>query len=168
MKLAKIAGIAAATALISVPLAACSSDDGSTASTSASASAEAQTPSQILSAHPWETTGAVDQDGKTLPLTDKNVETYVGFAYFNADGTFTMYTLEDQPKMQGDWTVSEDGKNRHIVAKDENGKVKFERDSQITELTDSTFTYRTFPDENNKNVWVDIIHTPTDHQAPTK
>lgn len=172
MRIARIVSAAAAATLIAVPLTACSDDSSNSSSAPASASASAdssspeQTPSQVLSAHPWETTAAVDQEGKELPLTDVNVETYVGFAYFNADGTFQMYTLQDQPKMQGDWTVSDDGKTRHIVAKNDDGTVRFERDSEITELTDSTFTYRTYPEQDNKSVYIDIVHTPTDHAQP--
>ncbi|WP_313812926.1 DUF4822 domain-containing protein [Glutamicibacter sp.] len=148
-------------------LAACGSTASEApASSSAAAESAAQTPSQVLSSTAWETTGAVDQDGNKVELTDDAAKNYVGFAYFNDGGDFQMYTLDDAPKMQGDWTVSEDGKTRHIVAKDGSGKTLFERDSEITELTGDEFTYRTYPEEGNKEVYVDIIHTPTDHAEP--
>ncbi|MFC9967010.1 DUF4822 domain-containing protein [Nocardia ignorata] len=181
MKIAQIASAITAAALIAVPLAGCSDDSSDTAATTSAETTSAmstsaatttanpaRTPSQILSAHPWETTGAVDQDGNELSLTDANVQNYVGFAYFDADGTFDMYTLDDKPKMHGDWTVSADGKTRHIVARNDDGTVMFERDSEITELTDSMFTYRTYPDQNDKSKYVDIIHTPTDHPEPQR
>jgi len=173
MKIARTAGIAAVTALVGFPLAACSSDAGSTSPpTEASAPAstavdeDLQTPSELLAAHAWKTTDAVDQDGQSVALTDEDVETYVGYAYFAPDGSFTMYTLDDEPKMQGDWIVSADGGTRTIIAKDDDGAVLFERESQITELTETTFTYRTFPDEDDTSVYIDIVHTPTDHPAP--
>ena len=147
-------------------LAACSTTGAEApASSSSAAKSAAQTPSQVLSSTAWETTGAVDQDGEKVELTDDAAKNYVGFAYFKDGGSFQMYTLDDAPKMQGDWTVSEDGKTRHIVAKDDVGKTLFERDSEITKLTGDEFTYRV-PSEDDKGEYVDIIHTPTDHAQP--
>lgn len=147
-------------------LAACSTTGAEApASSSSAAKSAAQTPSQVLSSTAWETTGAVDQDGEKVELTDDAAKNYVGFAYFKDGGSFQMYTLDDAPKMQGDWTVSEDGKTRHIVAKDDVGKTLFERDSEITKLTGEEFTYRV-PSEDDKGEYVDIIHTPTDHAQP--
>ncbi|MEU6137445.1 DUF4822 domain-containing protein [Nocardioides sp. NPDC047086] len=156
-------------------LAACgATDDGATSaagqagsSQQAAESARTDSPSDVLASTAWETTGAVDQDGKDVPLADENVSTFVGWAYFDAEGTFTMYDLDDAPKMQGDWTVTEDGRTRHIVAKDDAGEVMFERDSDIVTLTEDEFTYRVFPDENDRSVYFDIVHTPTDHAEPT-
>ncbi|WP_110205673.1 DUF4822 domain-containing protein [Nocardioides daejeonensis] len=150
--------------------AACGTDSDDAEKTDADQSsqvAQAATPSDILAATPWETTSAVDQDGNEVSLDDENVNTFVGWAYFKADGTFTMYTLDDAPKMQGDWTVTEDGKTRSIVAKDEDGKVLFTRDSDIVTLTDAEFTYRVFPEEGDTSAYYDIVHTPTDHAEPT-
>ena len=69
-------------------------------------------------------------------MTDARVKDFVGYAYFDDDGTFEMYNLDDSPKLQGDWTVSDDGKTRTIVAKDETGKELFTRDVDIRTLTD--------------------------------
>jgi len=124
------------------------------------------TPSQILSSTPWETTHAKNQNGQPVPLTDTHVTNFVGFAYFKADGTFTMYNLDDSPKMHGDWSVSADGATRTIIAKDANGNVFFTRIVKITVLTEQEFTYRIFPDANDPSVYYDIIHTPTTHPEP--
>ncbi|MFJ2618708.1 DUF4822 domain-containing protein [Glutamicibacter sp. NPDC087344] len=148
-------------------LAACGGTTSQAAADSSSVEQPAaQTPSQVLSATAWQTTGAVDQDGNAVELTDDSAKNYVGYAYFKDSGDFTMFTLDDAPKMHGDWTVSADGKTRHITAKDDAGATLFERDSQITELTGDEFTYRTYPEEGNNEVFVDIIHTPTDHAEP--
>src|SRR5690606_7339601 len=82
------------------------------------------------------------------------------------DGTFTMYNLDDTPKMQGDWSVAPDGSERTLVAKDDGGEVLFERVVPITELTEEVFTYRVIPDEATPEVYYDIIHTATDHPEP--
>ncbi|MFI2105406.1 DUF4822 domain-containing protein [Isoptericola sp. NPDC019693] len=154
-------------------LTACSTDEADAAAASDTAAAEeaaaaddAQTPSDVLASTAWETTGATDAEGDDVPLDDENVSTFVGWAYFDADGTFSMYNLDDTPKMQGDWTVDEEGTTRHIVAKDDAGEVLFERDSDIVTLTDEEFTYRVFPEEGNTDVYYDIVHTPTDHEEP--
>ncbi|WP_426736136.1 DUF4822 domain-containing protein [Glutamicibacter sp. 2E12] len=141
---------------------------GSTAEATqgASAATGTMTPSEILSSTAWETTGATDAQGEAVELSDKDVSNFVGNAYFRADGTFYMYNLDDSPKMQGDWTVSDDGKTRSIVAKDDAGKVLFTRDSQIVTLTGEEFTYRVFPDPEKTDVYFDIIHTPTSHPEP--
>ncbi|WP_018177327.1 DUF4822 domain-containing protein [Jongsikchunia kroppenstedtii] len=135
-------------------------------SSAAASSSATQTPSQILSSTSWETTGAVDNAGKRRALSDPDVKTYVGYAYFDADGTFAMYNLDDTPKMQGDWKLTPDGKTRIITAKDENGKVRFTRSSPIETLTPLEFTYRTYPVQNNQSIYIDIVHTPTTHKAP--
>jgi hypothetical protein len=124
------------------------------------------TPSDILSSTAWETTGATDAAGKDVPLTNEQVKAFVGYAYFATDGTFTMFNLDDSPKMQGDWSVSADGKKRTVIARDASGKELFRRDVDIVTLTDKEFTYRVYPDENDKKVYFDIVHTPTDHPAP--
>ncbi|MFC3159366.1 protein of unknown function [Chryseobacterium arachidis] len=124
------------------------------------------TPSQLLSSTPWETTSSKNQNGQSVSLTDPNVSNFVGFAYFKENGTFTMYNLDDSPKMQGDWSVSEDGKTRTIIAKDNNGNVLFTRVVQITLLTKTEFTYRIYPDAADTSKYYDIIHTPTTHPEP--
>ncbi|WP_218946256.1 MULTISPECIES: DUF4822 domain-containing protein [Acinetobacter] len=72
---------------------------------------EQLTPSQRLSAQAWLTTAAKDQNTQNVALTDARAKNFVGYAYFKNDGTFKMYNLDDTPKMQGTWSVSEDGKN---------------------------------------------------------
>ncbi|WP_449372675.1 DUF4822 domain-containing protein [Arthrobacter psychrolactophilus] len=124
------------------------------------------TPSQILSASAWETTGATDAAGNAVALTDANVSNFVGNAYFKADGTFTMFTLDDAPKIHGDWSVSADGTSRHIVSRDDAGKELLSRDTDIVTLNSEEFTYRVFPEQDKKDVYYDIIHTPTSHAEP--
>ncbi|MGN6435667.1 MAG: DUF4822 domain-containing protein [Agriterribacter sp.] len=125
-----------------------------------------QTPGEILASVSWETTNAKNNKGEDVALTDANVSNFVGFAYFKADGTFAMYNLDDSPKMHGDWTVSADGKTRTIVAKDNAGATLFTRVVEITVLTKNEFTYRIYPNNDDKSVYFDIIHTPTTHPEP--
>ncbi|ATP57388.1 DUF4822 domain-containing protein [Pedobacter ginsengisoli] len=126
------------------------------------------TPSQTLASTPWVTSNAKDNKGNDVLLTDPNVSNFVGFAYFKADGTFTMYNLDDSPKMHGDWSVPADGKTRTIVAKNDAGVTLFTRVVDITVLTKKEFTYRIYPNNDDKSVYFDIIHTPTDHKEPKK
>lgn len=124
------------------------------------------TPSEVLASVSWETTNAKDNKGQNVVLTDPNVANFVGFAYFKPNGTFTMFNLDDSPKMHGDWSVSADGKTRTIVAKDNAGATLFTRVVDITVLTKNEFTYRIYPNSNDKTVYFDIIHTPTTHKEP--
>ncbi|ADY50693.1 hypothetical protein Pedsa_0107 [Pseudopedobacter saltans DSM 12145] len=139
----------------------CSKDDKDTPEKS-------MTPSEILASTFWETTDAKDSKGAHVNLKDANVSNFVGFAYFKADGTFTMYNLDDSPKMHGDWSVPADGKTRTIVAKNDKGEVLFTRVVDITVLTKQEFTYRIYPNADDKTVYFDIIHTPTAHAEPKK
>ncbi|MFD3592465.1 DUF4822 domain-containing protein [Nocardia sp. NPDC058640] len=134
--------------------------------TSVATSVAPGTPSAILAATPWETTSAKDEKGGAVPLDDDKVKNYVGYAYYAPDGTFTMFTLDDKPKMQGDWSVSPDGKTRTLVAKDADGKEQSRREVEIVTLTDQDFTYRVHPDSVDKSKYYDIVHTPTDHPKP--
>ncbi|GAA1495339.1 hypothetical protein GCM10009628_03410 [Paeniglutamicibacter kerguelensis] len=101
-------------------------------------------------------------------MTDENVSNFVGNAYFKANGTFAMFTLDDAPKMQGKRTVTPDGKTRHILPRDDAVKELFTRDSDIVTLNAEEFTYRVFPDAEMKDVYFDIVHTPRTHAEPAK
>lgn len=59
----------------------------------------------------------MDSQGASMPLTGPEVSNYVGFAYFKPDGTFTMFNLDDSPKMHDDRSVTPDGATRNTVAK---------------------------------------------------
>lgn len=137
------------------------------ASASASAALKGTTtPSGVLASTPWKTTGAVDQDGNRVALDDPAVANFVGWAYFDADGTYAMYNLDDSPKMHGDWTVSPDGSERWINSQDADGNVLFERTVPITQLDKNTFTYRVVPNADDPDVYYDIVHTKTNHVEP--
>ncbi|WP_165571973.1 DUF4822 domain-containing protein [Chryseobacterium vrystaatense] len=119
-----------------------------------------------LASTPWETTGAKDSSGNPVPLADANVANYVGYSYFKANGTFTIYGLNNVLRSQGTWSVSPDGKKRTITALDSNGNVIFTRTVDILTLNPSEFTYRITPDAGNPSVYYDIIHTKVDHKEP--
>lgn len=154
-KIALVCCIAICTLLI----ASCSKDD--------EVAPEPQlTPSEVLASTAWETTSAKNNKGENVALTDANVSNFVGFAYFKSNGTFTMFNLDDSPKMRGDWSVSADGKTRTIVAKNAAGETLFTRVVDITVLTKQEFTYRIYPNNDNKTVYFDIVHTPTTHKEP--
>lgn len=124
------------------------------------------TPSEVLASTAWETTNAKNNKGENVVLTDANVSNFVGFAYFKTDGAFTMYNLDNSPKMHGDWSVPADGKTRTIVAKNDAGATLFTRVVDITVLTKKEFTYRIYPNNDDKTIYFDIIHTPTTHKEP--
>lgn len=133
---------------------------------SAASARAAQTPSDVLASTPWKTTGAVDQNGNRVALDDPSVANFVGWAYFDADGTFTMYNLDDSPKMHGDWSVTPDGSSRWIAAKNDAGQVLFQRVVPITQLDKNVFTYRVYPNAADTSVFYDIVHTKTNHVEP--
>jgi hypothetical protein len=169
MRISRIAQIAAGVALTGA-LTACGGQDEPTHTVNpppvTASPTPSESPSDVLASTAWETTGAKDATGKDVPLTSEQVKAFVGYAYFTTDGTFTMFNLDDSPKMQGDWSISPDGKKRTVIAKDASGKELFRRDVDIVTLTDKEFTYRVYPNEDDKKVYFDIIHTPTDHAEP--
>lgn len=76
--------------------------------------------------------------------------------------------MQDALRMQGDWSVSADGKTRTLTARNNEGTVLFTRVVPITVLNEKEFTYRTYPQDGNNDVYIDIIHTPTTHTEPAK
>jgi len=165
MALSTVAVALAAGAVFSVaPANAAPAQHGSV---SASASAcQNLTPSQTLASTPWKTTSAVDHDGRRVALDNPAVSNFVGWAYFKADGTYTMYNLDNSSKLKGDWTVNAEGTERWINAKNDSGDVLFQRVVPIIELNKNVFTYRVFPDAADSSVYYDIIHTKTNHVEP--
>ncbi|GEJ45651.1 hypothetical protein CRS_22590 [Chryseobacterium sp. ON_d1] len=129
-------------------------------------SIEQQTPSQVLSSTPWETTGAKDKNGNNVALTDASVAGYVGFAYFKSDGKFAIYNLTDVLRSMGTWSVDPQGKTRTIAALNPDGTTIFTRDVEILVLNRNEFTYRIHPNSSDPSLYYDIIHTRTSHAEP--
>ena len=128
---------------------------------------EQQTPSQVLSSTPWETTGAKDKNGNSVALTDASVAGYVGFAYFKSDGNFAIYGLNDVLRSRGTWSVDPQGKTRTIASLNPDGTVIFTRDVEILILNRNEFTYRIRPNSADPSIYYDIIHTRTAHAEPS-
>ncbi|WP_330745292.1 DUF4822 domain-containing protein [Chryseobacterium sp. CP-77] len=149
-----------AAVLLSASFVSCSSDDNEII-------IEQQTPSQVLSSTPWETTGAKDKNGNNVALTDASVAGYVGFAYFKTDGKFAIYSLTDVLRSMGTWSVDAQGKTRTIAALNPDGTTIFTRDVEILVLNRNEFTYRIRPNSSDPSVYYDIIHTKTSHAEPT-
>ncbi|WP_287441122.1 DUF4822 domain-containing protein [Algoriella sp.] len=55
-----------------------------------------------------------------------------------------------------------------MVAKNDAGTVLFTRVVDITVLTKKEFTYRIYPNNDDKTVYFNIIHTVTTHPEPKK
>jgi hypothetical protein len=161
--------LAASAVAIAVAALAPTSALAADARTSASAHSHAEnalTPSELLASTPWKTTAAFDQNGERIALDTPAVASFVGWAYFDADGTYTMYNLDDTPKLRGEWTVAPDGSERWINARNAAGDVLFQRVVPITELTRNVFTYRVFPNAGDTGTFYDIVHTRTNHVEP--
>ncbi|MCO7051840.1 DUF4822 domain-containing protein, partial [Proteus terrae] len=75
----------------------------------------------------WVTTDAIDEKGNKTTADNAQVTNYFGLAEYYPNGTFIMFTPEGKQKMQGDWSISDDGKIRTLVAKDTEGKTLFTR-----------------------------------------
>ncbi|MGH1520017.1 DUF4822 domain-containing protein [Chryseobacterium sp. JK1] len=149
-----------AAVLLSASFVSCSNDD-------AEIMMEQQTPSQLLSSTPWETTGSKDKNRNSVALTDANVSGYVGFAYFKTDGNFVIYNLTDVLRSRGTWSVDPQGKTRTIASLNPDGTTIFTRDVEILVLDKNEFTYRIRPNSSDPSVYYDIIHTRTSHAEPS-
>ncbi|QIY91024.1 DUF4822 domain-containing protein [Chryseobacterium gallinarum] len=149
-----------AAAFLSASFVACSDHDDEI-------TVEQQTPSQVLSSTPWETTGAKDKNGNNVALTDASVAGYVGFAYFRTNGNFAIYNLNDVLRSMGTWSVDAQGKTRTIASLNPDGTTIFTRDVEILVLNKNEFTYRIRPNTNDQTFYYDIIHTRTSHAEPS-
>jgi len=149
-----------AAVLLSASFVSCSNDDDT------EIVVEQQTPSQVLSSTPWETTGAKDKNGNNVALADASVAGYVGFAYFKADGKFAIYSLTDVLRSRGTWSVDPQGKTRTIASLNPDGSTIFSRDVEILVLNKNEFTYRIRPNAADPSIYYDIIHTKTSHAEP--
>ncbi|MCS3532822.1 DUF4822 domain-containing protein [Chryseobacterium sp. JUb7] len=145
---------------LSASFVSCSNDDDQV-------TAEEQlTPSQVLSSTPWATTGAKDKNGNNVALNDPAVAGFVGFAYFNSDGNFAIYGLNDVLRSIGTWSVDPQGKTRTITALRPDGTTIFTRDVDILELSKKVFTYRIHTNPSDPSVFYDIIHERVNHTEP--
>ena len=149
-----------AVAFLSASFVACSDHDDEI-------TVEQQTPSQVLSSTPWETTGAKDKNGNNVALTDASVAGYVCFAYFRTNGNFAIYNLNDVLRSMGTWSVDAQGKTRTIASLNPDGTTIFTRDVEILVLNKNEFTYRIRPNANDQTIYYDIIHTRTSHAEPS-
>ncbi|HEK2815373.1 TPA: DUF4822 domain-containing protein [Proteus mirabilis] len=106
----------------------------------------------------WVTTQAIDEKGNKVDANNPQVSNYFGLAEYYPNGTFIMFTPEGKQKMQGDWSMSNDGKTRTLVAKDAQGKTLFTRDVENITINNDEYTYRIYPTEEDNTVYFDIIH----------
>ncbi|EST58575.1 hypothetical protein K151_1333 [Proteus hauseri ZMd44] len=106
----------------------------------------------------WITTDAIDEKGNKTTPDNAQVSNYFGLAEYYPNGTFIMFTPEGKQKMQGDWSMSDDGKIRTLVAKDTEGKTLFTRDVENITVKSDEYTYRIYPNADDRNVYFDIIH----------
>lgn len=106
----------------------------------------------------WITTQALDQNKQEIPATNDQVANFFGLAEYFPDGTFNMLTVEGEPKMQGDWSFSDDGKYRTLTAKNDKGDILFTRVVDNITVTPDEYTYRIYPSAEDKTQYIDIIH----------
>ena len=106
----------------------------------------------------WVTTDAIDEKGNKTPADNAQVSNYFGLAEYYPNGTFIMFTPEGKQKMQGDWSMSDDGKIRTLVAKDTEGKTLFTRDVENITINNDEYTYRIYPNAEDRNTYFDIVH----------
>ncbi|MHC5225012.1 DUF4822 domain-containing protein [Ignatzschineria sp. LJL83] len=115
---------------------------------------------KVMVGKTWVTTNAIDHNIRSIGANDSRVSQYYGTANYYRNGKFVMHTPEGVQKLQGDWSISEDGKTRTLVAKDKDGKVLFTRDVENTSVTPTDYVYRLYPSQYNKNQYIDILHQP--------
>lgn len=138
----------------------CSSDDNSSIPT------PKETGSEILSKHVWITTEVKDNKGKKMDLNTMPAAMYVGYAYYKPDGTFRIVDLKDQPKMYGEWTLSDNDSKRNLVVYKTDNSVAYKRTVDLVALNNSVFTYQ-IADGSNASVIYDVEHKPvTNHPEP--
>lgn len=106
----------------------------------------------------WVTTDAIDKKGNKTDAGNAQVSNYFGLAEYYPNGTFIMFTPEGKQKMQGDWSMSDDGKIRTLVAKDTEGKTLFTRDVENITIKNDEYTYRIYPNAEDRNTYFDIVH----------
>ncbi|UPK79585.1 DUF4822 domain-containing protein [Proteus vulgaris] len=106
----------------------------------------------------WVTTDAIDEKGNKTDADNAQVSNYFGLAEYYPNGTFIMFTPEGKQKMQGDWSMSDDGKIRTLVAKDTEGKTLFTRDVENITIKNDEYTYRIYPNAEDRNTYFDIVH----------
>lgn len=106
----------------------------------------------------WVTTDAIDEKGNKTTADNAQVSNYFGLAEYYPNGTFIMFTPEGKQKMQGDWSMSDDGKIRTLVAKDTEGKTLFTRDVENITINNDEYTYRIYPNAEDRNTYFDIVH----------
>ncbi|EMI5489801.1 DUF4822 domain-containing protein [Providencia stuartii] len=106
----------------------------------------------------WVTTEALDQDNKKVDPANEQVANFFGLAEYYPNGSFKMTTLDGKPKMQGEWSFSDDGKSRSLTAKDDKGEVLFTRVVENVTVSPDEYTYRIYPTQDDKSKYVDIVH----------
>lgn len=126
-----------------------------------------QTRTEILSSHVWITTKVTDNTGKSLPLVEQPANTYVGYAYYKADGTFRIIDFKDQPKMFGKWSLTDNETKRFLQVYKSTNELAYERSVDLLTVNDQVFTYRIYPSATDKDLYYDVEHKPvTDHPEP--
>ncbi|MGI3462786.1 DUF4822 domain-containing protein [Providencia stuartii] len=158
MKLKLFIATAVALSTLSAFTAQANSNANASTTFSASVAKKLNSYEDIMVGKVWVTTKALDQDNKQVDPANEQVANFFGLAEYFPDGTFKMMTPEGKPKMQGDWSFSDDGKSRSITAKNDKGEVLFTRVVENITVTPEEYTYRIYPTPDDKSKYVDIVH----------
>lgn len=125
----------------------------------------AQANTKVLNAHEqvmvnkkWETTEALDQNKNQIDPKSESVSNFFGLAEYYPNGTFKITTFEGEPKLQGDWSFSNDGKTRTLTAKNDKNEVLFTRIVENVTVTPEEYTYRIYPEKGDETKYFDIVH----------
>lgn len=125
-----------------------------------------RTGSQYLSDRNWITTKVTNELGEDVTTNDPAANNYIGYAYYRTDGTFRIVSLEDAPKMFGEWKLTDNDTKRFLNVFKSDNTTAYTRSVDITQLNASIFTYKIFPNATDASKYYVVEHKPTDHKEP--
>ena len=110
----------------------------------------------LLKTGTWITRSIHDSNGMIYSGKDAFVSRLAGVTRYHNDGTFRSVSMDSALVLEGNWTISDDGKTLNLIGVGKDGRPGFNIVAPVLKLNNTEFAYRVYPNPNNRNQYFDV------------
>ena len=87
---------------------------------------------------------------------DEFVSRLAGVTRYHNDGTFRSVSMDSALVLEGNWSISDDGKTLNLIGVGKEGRPGFNIVAPVLKLNNTEFSYRVYPNPDNRNQYFDV------------
>ena len=110
----------------------------------------------LLKTGTWVTRSIHDANGLIYSGKDEFVARLAGVTRYHNNGTFRSVSMDNTLVFEGNWNISDDGKVLNLTGVGKDGRPGFTIEAPVLKLNNTEFSYRVYPNPNNRNQYFDV------------